>query len=59
MNLKKIVSSLTAVFMLVSSVDLSVPTGAAAQEKMRDISTLELVKDMGIGINLIPASYLC
>ena len=52
MKLSKIVSSLTSVFMLVSSVNLSVPTGASAQEKMRDISTLELVRDMGIGINL-------
>lgn len=48
---KNICAVLTAAVLLISAI----PTGscaAASQETMRDISTTELVHDMGIGINL-------
>lgn len=48
---KKICAVLTAAVLLISAI----PAGscaAASQETMRDISTTELVHDMGIGINL-------
>lgn len=48
MKLKRIVSVFTAGIMLLASSGFSVN----AEEKMRNISTMELVKDMGIGINL-------
>ena len=48
---KKICAVLTAAVLLISAI----PAGscaAASQGTMRDISTTELVHDMGIGINL-------
>ncbi|MDE6666581.1 MAG: cellulase family glycosylhydrolase [Ruminococcus sp.] len=48
MGLKKIISAFSAGFMLFSCVE----TTTYAAEEMRDISTMEIVRDMGIGINL-------
>lgn len=48
MQLKRIISVVTVGLMLCSTVNLT----ASAEEEMRDISTMELVRDMGIGINL-------
>ena len=48
MNLKKLSAILTAGFLLLSGGIIP----ASAEETMRDISTKELVRDMGIGINL-------
>lgn len=51
MKLKKITASVTAVILLLLNTPTTVIT-THADEPMRDISTMELVKDMGIGINL-------
>lgn len=48
----KIVSSALAAAMLLTSVHTSAFAEDRSQPAMRDITTLELVKDMGIGINL-------
>ncbi|MCR4888673.1 MAG: cellulase family glycosylhydrolase [Ruminococcus sp.] len=49
MKLTRIVSSLAATMMLFSNISM---TSYAESEDMRDITTMELVRDMGIGINL-------
>ena len=51
MKMKKIVSSLTAAVMLLTA-NAGLVSVKAAGSDMRDITTMELVKDMGIGINL-------
>lgn len=48
----KIMSSALAAAMLLTSVHTSAFAEDRSQPAMRDITTLELVKDMGIGINL-------
>ncbi|MDE6101893.1 MAG: glycoside hydrolase family 5 protein, partial [Ruminococcus sp.] len=48
MILKKIISVFSAGFMLLTCVEST----TYAAEEMRDISTMEIVRDMGIGINL-------
>ena len=50
MRIKRIISSLCAA--AVGAVSLAIPTGASADNGMRNITTMELVRDMGIGINL-------
>ena len=51
MTRKKITALLTSIVMFVMVIIPSVSV-ASASETMRDISTMELVRDMGIGINL-------
>ncbi len=51
MLLKKITAAFCAAVMLGSAVCTGVPTTAADTE-MRDITTMELVREMGVGINL-------
>ena len=51
MKLKRIVSSLTAAVMLLTA-NAGLTSAKADGNDMRDITTMELVKDMGIGINL-------
>lgn len=48
---KKIAAAVTALFMLLPMAE-TYPAIAAGDSGMRDISTMELVRDMGIGINL-------
>lgn len=48
MILKKIISVFSASLMLLTCVEST----TYAYEEMRDISTMEIVRDMGIGINL-------
>lgn len=48
--LKKLFSAMSAVALFITSTPFSVC--AEGSDGMRDISTVELVKDMGIGINL-------
>ena len=52
MKLSKIVSSLTAGLVLLSNLSLSSVEAADEKQAMRDMTTMEIVKDMGIGINL-------
>lgn len=52
MTRKKITALLTSIVMFVMVIIPSAPPVASASETMRDISTMELVRDMGIGINL-------
>ncbi|MCR5707040.1 MAG: cellulase family glycosylhydrolase [Ruminococcus sp.] len=51
MKMKKIISSLAAAAMLLTA-NTGLTGVEAADDDMRDITTTELVKDMGIGINL-------
>lgn len=51
MNLKKMTSLMTSFVMVMICIFSSAPA-ANAQGNMRDITTMELVRDMGIGINL-------
>lgn len=51
MKIKKVFSTVLAMFM-VSTALPDVKTDISAAQPMRDISTMELVEDMGIGINL-------
>ena len=51
MTRKKITALLTSIVMFVMVIIPSASV-ASASETMRDISTMELVRDMGIGINL-------
>ena len=51
MKMKKIISSLAAAAMLLTA-NAGLTGVEAADDDMRDITTTELVKDMGIGINL-------
>ena len=51
MNLKKMTSLMTSFVMVMICIFSSAPD-AHAEENMRDISTMELVHDMGIGINI-------
>ncbi|MBR6925496.1 MAG: glycoside hydrolase family 5 protein, partial [Oscillospiraceae bacterium] len=48
---KRLTAFLTSIVMFVMIIIPSVPQANAA-EAMRDITTMELVRDMGIGINL-------
>ena len=50
MKLKKVFTSVCAAALAV--VSLGISTGVNADNSMRDITTMELVRDMGIGINL-------
>ena len=50
MFIKKAIAAVCSAVLLVLSAPA--PASAAAQPEMRDISTMELVRDMGIGINL-------
>lgn len=52
MKISKVVSSLTAGLLLLSNPGISPAEAAEESAPMRDITTMELVKDMGIGINL-------
>jgi len=49
--IRKAAAAVTAVFILLPSV-MTTSLSAGADNGMRDISTLDLVRDMGIGINL-------
>lgn len=51
MNLKKTVSVLCILSLLISLVCMALPVEAESQD-MRDMTTMELTKDMGLGINL-------
>ena len=51
MNLKKMTSFMTSLVMIVICVLSSVPV-SYAEGNMRDITTMQLVSDMGIGVNL-------
>lgn len=51
MNLKKVTSLMTSFVMVMIFIFSSAPA-ANAEGNMRDITTMELVRDMGIGINL-------
>ena len=50
MKLKKFVTAVTAAAIVISC--MSSCAEASAAEKMRDITTMELVQEMGLGINL-------
>jgi endoglucanase len=52
MQRKKIAAALCSAVMLLTSVSLPTSVSAQSSGEMRDISTMELVQDMGIGINL-------
>lgn len=52
MNLKKILAGAVAAGMLWCNCAVSAAALPQKQSPMRDITTAELVKDMGIGINL-------
>lgn len=52
MFLKKISSVICSVVIAVTSLILPVSSEMRADEGMRNISTMQLVRDMGIGINL-------
>ena len=58
MKISKVVSSLTAGLLLLSNPGISPAEAAEESAPMRDITTMELVKDMGIGINLEDARAL-
>ena len=53
MNLKKILAGAVAAGMLWCNCAVSAAALPQKQSPMRDITTAELVKDMGIGINLL------
>lgn len=53
MSSKSITSGILAVMISITGTPHTVPASAAGTEtEMRDISTMELIRDMGIGINL-------
>ena len=52
MFLKKISSVICSVVIAVTSLILPVSSEMRTDEGMRNISTMQLVRDMGIGINL-------
>ncbi|MBR6598803.1 MAG: glycoside hydrolase family 5 protein, partial [Oscillospiraceae bacterium] len=55
MNKVRCVTFITSIAMLAGATIFSYPADVSAQnsqQDMRDITTMELVKDMGVGINL-------
>ena len=52
MKMNQIIAGTLSASFMISTMPFALPAAAGTENEMRDISTMELVRDMGIGINL-------